>query len=253
MATLKYYDSFGINSAYSLIGESGYLPLDSIVGDYSRYTITWEDTGSKLIEKFNLGSALTYSFEYTYTSVTSPAPDKRISLINQYNNSGVLIASMSGLDLSLKEAQQKSSLPVFQGEDSVEGNASNNYLQGALGDDILSGLAGNDTLDGGRADDTLIGGVGNDSLYGGLGTDYAAFSSAASNYTYSFGSDGSLTIFDKTSVDGVDKLFDVEWLLFDYGKTTQSKVLVRFTALVEMTLSTRAIEPTSLTQQHLTM
>jgi hypothetical protein len=49
MATLKYYDSFGINSAYSLIGESGYLALDSIVGDYSRYTITWEDTRSKSI------------------------------------------------------------------------------------------------------------------------------------------------------------------------------------------------------------
>ena len=227
MATLKYYDSFGTNSAYRLIGESGYLPLDAIVGDYSRYTITWEDTGSKLVEKFNLGSALTYSFEYTYTSVTNPAPDKRISLIKQYNNTGVLIASMSGLDLSLKEAQQKSSLPVFQGEDSVEGNASNNYLQGAVGDDILVGLAGNDTLDGGRADDTLIGGAGNDTMYGGLGTDYAAFSSAAANYTYSFNStDGSLNITDKTSTDGVDKLFDVEWLFFDYGKTTQSKVLV---------------------------
>ncbi len=119
MASIKYFDSFGTNSAYRLIGESGYLPLDAIVGDYSRYTITWEDTGSQLVEKFNLGSALTYSFEYTYASVTNPAPDKRISLIKQYNNTGALIASMSGLDLSLKEAQQKSSLPVFQGEDSV--------------------------------------------------------------------------------------------------------------------------------------
>ena len=49
MATLKYNDSFGINSAYSLIGESGYLPPDSIVGDYSLYTIAWKDTRSKSI------------------------------------------------------------------------------------------------------------------------------------------------------------------------------------------------------------
>ena len=49
MATLQYYDSFGINSAYSLIGESGYLPPDSIVGDYSLYTIAWKDSRSKSI------------------------------------------------------------------------------------------------------------------------------------------------------------------------------------------------------------
>ena len=49
MATFKYSDSYGANTAYSLIGETGYLPLDSIVGDYSRYTITWKDIRSKSI------------------------------------------------------------------------------------------------------------------------------------------------------------------------------------------------------------
>lgn len=226
MATLKYYDSLGASQAYSLIGESGYLPLSGIINGASAYTVSWEDNGSKLFQKFYSGSTLSYSFEYTYASVSNPAPDKRISLINEYNGAGVLLSSWSGLDLSLKELIQKGSMPLLQGEDTIEGNASNNYLQGALGDDVLIGLAGNDTLDGGRADDTLIGGAGNDTLYGGLGTDYAAFSGATSNYTYSFGSDGALTITDKTSADGADKLYDVEWLLFDYGKSTQSKVLV---------------------------
>jgi len=49
MATFKYSDSYGANTAYSLIEERGYFPLDSIGGDYSRYTITCKDTRSKSI------------------------------------------------------------------------------------------------------------------------------------------------------------------------------------------------------------
>jgi hypothetical protein len=49
MATFKYSDSYDANTSYSLIGESGYLPPDSIVGDYSLYTIAWKDTRSKSI------------------------------------------------------------------------------------------------------------------------------------------------------------------------------------------------------------
>ena len=103
MATLKYYDPFGANQAYSLIGESGYLPFSGIINGASAYTVSWEDNGSKLFQKFYSGSTLSYSFEYTYASVSNPAPDKRISLINEYNGTGVLLSSWSGLDLSLKE------------------------------------------------------------------------------------------------------------------------------------------------------
>lgn len=226
MATIKYYDLIGSTTASSLIGESGYLPLSSLVPNYSSYTISQTDDGVKLSEKFYSGTNLTYTFEYSYSKVTSPAPDKKISLINQYNSAGDLLASWSGLELSLKDLQQKDAAPLFQGEDSIEGNASNNYLQGALGDDVLTGLSGNDTLDGGRADDTLIGGAGADSLYGGLGTDYAAFSGSSENYRWISNADGSINITDTTFVDGVDRLYDVEWLLFDYGKATQSQILV---------------------------
>ncbi len=176
MATIKYYDTLGQTLAKQLIGESGYLPLSSLVDNYASYTINWEDDGKKLSQRFYAGTTLTYTLEFSYVNVTAPSSDKKISQISQFNAAGALLSSWTGLDLSLKELIQKSAAPIFQGEDSVEGNATHNYLQGAVGDDILNGLAGNDTLDGGRADDTLYGGAGNDTLYGGLGTDYAAFS-----------------------------------------------------------------------------
>ena len=66
------------------------------------------------------------------------------------------------------------------GDDSLSGNESANYLSGENGDDtlngyggndILNGGAGNDTLKGDNGDDTLNGGAGNDKLYGGNGHD----------------------------------------------------------------------------------
>ena len=111
---------------------------------------------------------------------------------------------------------------------SAAGNASANYIQGALGDDLLAGLGGNDTLDGGRADDTLQDGAGNDTLYGGLGTDYAAFAGAANKYSWAKNTDGSITLTDTGSGfnEGADKLYDMEWLVFNYGTSSESKVLI---------------------------
>ena len=66
------------------------------------------------------------------------------------------------------------------GNDSLSGNESANYLSGENGDDtlngyggndILNGGAGNDSISGGDGDDTLNGGAGNDKLYGGNGHD----------------------------------------------------------------------------------
>ncbi|WP_131800947.1 calcium-binding protein, partial [Methylovorus sp. MM2] len=48
------------------------------------------------------------------------------------------------------------------GNDSLEGNASNNTILGLAGNDTLKGLGGNDTLDGGAGADTMDGGIGND-------------------------------------------------------------------------------------------
>jgi hypothetical protein len=228
MATIKYYDQLGVTSAFGLIGESGYLPLDGLVSDFSNYTEKWADNGTKVSQRLYLGATLGYTLEYTYSSITSPAPDKIISQVSAYNGAGVLLENWSNLSLSLKEVMQTSAIGLFKGEDRIEGNASANYIQGALGDDLLIGLSGSDTLDGGRADDTLQGGSGNDTLYGGLGTDYAAFAGAANKYLWVKNADGSITVNDNGSghSEGADKLYDVEWLVFNYGTSSESKVLI---------------------------
>ncbi|KAA0568850.1 FG-GAP-like repeat-containing protein, partial [Azospirillum sp. Sh1] len=48
------------------------------------------------------------------------------------------------------------------GNDTLEGDATANWLIGGSGSDLLYGRAGNDTLDGGAGIDTLRGGAGND-------------------------------------------------------------------------------------------
>ena len=55
--------------------------------------------------------------------------------------------------------------------DTIDGNAVANLLQGLDGADILRGHDGNDTLDGGDGDDFLYGGAGDDIVRGGNGYD----------------------------------------------------------------------------------
>ncbi len=73
--------------------------------------------------------------------------------------------------------------------DTLEGDASNNYFRGEAGDDILIGKegrdillggAGNDALYGGEWGDVLIGGAGADLLDGGSGIDTADYSGSSS-------------------------------------------------------------------------
>lgn len=54
----------------------------------------------------------------------------------------------------------------------VQGDETNNTLNGAGGVDVLYGFGGDDTLDGNGNDDILYGGTGNDTLYGGTDDDY---------------------------------------------------------------------------------
>jgi Ca2+-binding RTX toxin-like protein len=60
------------------------------------------------------------------------------------------------------------------GDDLINGAAGNDTLIGSLGDDLLIGGEGHDTLDGGEGDDLLRGGTGNDTLRGGVGSDVLA-------------------------------------------------------------------------------
>jgi len=95
-------------------------------------------------------------------------------------------------------------------DDSILGNALNNYLQGE---------PGNDTLGGGEGDDTLCGGEGNDVLLGGNGYDVAVYSGLKSSYAYTKQSDGSYVVSSTPSAtsEGVDRVVDIERLQFSDG------------------------------------
>ncbi|MCO4784063.1 MAG: hypothetical protein KC646_17170 [Candidatus Cloacimonetes bacterium] len=62
-------------------------------------------------------------------------------------------------------------ISAVSGNDTVNGDGSDNYLYGHSGDDTVNGSGGNDHLFGGSGVDILNGGAGNDKLDGGDGAD----------------------------------------------------------------------------------
>ncbi|MES2017800.1 MAG: putative Ig domain-containing protein [Pseudomonadota bacterium] len=62
-----------------------------------------------------------------------------------------------------------------EGSDTIDGRDGNDVLEGRGGDDVLLGGAGNDFLDGGVGNNTFHGGAGNDILRGDYGSDTYVF------------------------------------------------------------------------------
>jgi serralysin len=90
------------------------------------------------------------------------------------------------------------------GDNVLTGAARGDVLAGGLGDDVLTGLGGDDVLIASAGDDIVDGGAGIDTLvYGGDRSDYDIVRSGRS-----------ATISDKTDWDGVDRLIDVERVVF---------------------------------------
>lgn len=222
MATVQYFDALGPTSALDLVGESGMLPLGALAGSYPTITSTYQDNGSRIRQLIYSGGALRLRHDYTYATVVTPFADKIISQVNVYFVGDELLQQWSGLSVSLASVIATNAVPFFQGEDQVVGNASANVLQGTSGDDLLLGRAEADTLYGGRADDTLVGGPGD----GGLGTDFVAFCGPSTSHRWVSNADRSISPSEVGTFasDGIDKLYDVEWLLFNYGTASQAAV-----------------------------
>jgi serralysin len=100
------------------------------------------------------------------------------------------------------------------GNDSINGNLLNNWLDGG---------AGNDALFGGGGDDTLVGGAGNDTINGGNGIDSVIFSGAWSNYTFSYSIDQGFTFLNNET--GLDIVKDSENFIFSDGTKSASELL----------------------------
>ena len=77
-----------------------------------------------------------------------------------------------------------------EGNDTLTGYASADFIDGAGGADVIDGGAGNDTLLGGAGSDSLTGGAGDDMLRGGPGSDTMTGGAGSDTYLFNLG-DGS--------------------------------------------------------------
>ena len=83
----------------------------------------------------------------------------------------------------------------------------------SLIENVIGG-SGNDTIIGNLANNAFTGNGGNDWLDGGLGADTAFYSGLFTDYTMVLNADGTWTVTDLRSLDGVDTLTGFEFLHF---------------------------------------
>jgi choice-of-anchor C domain-containing protein len=100
------------------------------------------------------------------------------------------------------------------GVDVVDGGAGNDTIWTGHGNDTLIGGSGNDSLSGEDGNDTLTGGSGNDVIHGGAGNDVAVFAGNRVDYDVIRNADGTTTVIDRSTADGVDRVINVESLRF---------------------------------------
>ncbi len=100
------------------------------------------------------------------------------------------------------------------GVDVVDGGNGNDTIWTGHGNDTLIGGAGDDRLFGEAGDDTLTGGSGNDIIDGGEGNDVAVFAGNRADYDVIRNADGTTTVIDRSTADGVDRVINVESLRF---------------------------------------
>jgi len=124
------------------------------------------------------------------------------------------------------------------GNDSLIGNAGNDILIGGNGTDFLVGSAGNDLLNGDNGSDTLRGGLGSDTLTGGNGQDIFVFASGEGIDTindFKLGTDqigltGGLT-FGNLSFSGNEILMGSDVLAVLTGVNTNTLTASNFVAV----------------------
>lgn len=100
------------------------------------------------------------------------------------------------------------------GADVVDGGNGNDTIWTGHGNDTLIGGAGDDRLFGEAGDDTLTGGSGNDIIDGGSGNDVAVFSGNRVDYDIIRNADGTTSVIDRSTADGIDRVINVESLRF---------------------------------------
>jgi Ca2+-binding RTX toxin-like protein len=109
----------------------------------------------------------------------------RVSYSNQSANLIIYLAGQpnSGGDAAGDTFNSIENATGGTGNDTINGDANDNLLDGFNGNDTLIGGDGGDTLRGGEGDDVLVGGLGADIMQGGNGTDRASYSNVLVSMT----------------------------------------------------------------------
>ncbi|MGB3199920.1 MAG: hypothetical protein WBA99_03405, partial [Nodosilinea sp.] len=137
--------------------------------------VLWQNVGRNQISIWSVDSDWTYQ-----TGVILPLNSSE---------------GLSQIDLFL------SSATAYASDDTIFGDAGNNYLDGGAGNDTLQGFDGNDTLLGGLGNDVMDGGSGNDTLIGGAGIDTLTGGSGRDRFTFTSPQDGVDVITDFTTAE----------------------------------------------------
>jgi hypothetical protein len=131
MAAIRYLDAQGSTPPLDLVGDSGMLPLSTLMASLANPSSIDADDGTRIRQSIYSGTTLRFRYEFTYATVVTPNVDKIISEINVYGSNNDLLQTWSGISFSLASVIKTGALPVLSGEGRVEGNASANYLQSA--------------------------------------------------------------------------------------------------------------------------
>jgi Ca2+-binding RTX toxin-like protein len=169
---------------------------------------------------WNLGDGLDTIYDYAYRGDAYGLGGilkfgEGVSLDNmeltRSNNDAVFVVGESGERVSVKDWYASGDYQLKQIEFAdgttwtrAQINATSPVLRGTDGDDAINGYATNDTLVGGAGNDTIKGGDGNDILVGGGGADSLEGGNGVDSYIWNLG-------------DGDDKINDYVYRADAYG------------------------------------
>ncbi|MBE9220907.1 beta strand repeat-containing protein, partial [Dolichospermum flos-aquae] len=162
-------------------------------------TLTFDATATSSLSDFDAISSGTYrptnfDFDFDFDGFDdpdffdSPAPEGPynvdFSVFNGTNPNGEWrLYIVDDVDFDSGNVAGGWSLSIETLESIINGDDSNNTLEGNILDNTINGLGGNDSLNGGAGNDTLNGGAGTDTLIGGLGNDIYVVDSATDTIT----------------------------------------------------------------------
>jgi len=110
------------------------------------------------------GHGTSFAGGSTGTDTLNAAAVTSNTLIDLSTNSGII----DGVAITNSHIQR---VYTGDGNDTIQGDAFSEYLDGGRGNDVITGGVANETIVGGAGNDRLIGGAGDDSLLGGAGND----------------------------------------------------------------------------------